>query len=326
MQSIQIDGTFTYLENVKTLKIGDKIKLVKNPNNRLNSEAVAAHKMDGKKIGYIPFKANQIDMNGKYTVSKIKLVKDNPQLYISREYENSNIIKIYPKNKSNKIIACDNIELKQFEKFLLKSGVNINKIGITFMDTNFIDIIIKSDELNVFHTVTKKYYEENVFIYDEFFNFGLMPRCIYQPFLIHRLEVYIEKHYKPIDKTLKSKKLKSIDLSDIKIEKSTMNMEEIENLITNMNEDGLAYNHDMKLYCNVDYYDDMNIIHIVNNDEMLVNLKLTNSMMLEAIVKAILGKKDIINILVLNETNGVLHKFTINEEIKDNFISYFLNI
>jgi hypothetical protein len=140
------------------------------------------------------------------------------------------------------------------------------------------------------------------------------------------LEIYIEKNYKPIDKTLKSKKLKSIDLSDIEIEKSNMNMEEINTLTNNMEKNGLAYNHNMKLYCNVDYYDDMNIIHIVNNDEMLVNLKLTNSMMLEAIIKAILGKKDIINILVLNEMNGTLHKFTLNKEIKDSFNSYFLNI
>ena len=33
-----------------------------------------------------------------------------------------------------------------------------------------------------------------------------MPKCIYQPFQIHRLESYIEKNYKPIDKSLKQKK------------------------------------------------------------------------------------------------------------------------
>ena len=37
MQSIQIDGTFTFATNIKELKIGDQIKLISNPNNRLNS-------------------------------------------------------------------------------------------------------------------------------------------------------------------------------------------------------------------------------------------------------------------------------------------------
>jgi hypothetical protein len=43
MQSIQVDGTFTYSKNIKDLKIGDQIKLIPNPSNRLNSEAVGAY-------------------------------------------------------------------------------------------------------------------------------------------------------------------------------------------------------------------------------------------------------------------------------------------
>ena len=38
MQSIQIDGTYTYADSVKTLKIGEPIKLMKNRglNHKLN--------------------------------------------------------------------------------------------------------------------------------------------------------------------------------------------------------------------------------------------------------------------------------------------------
>ena len=82
MQYIQIDGTYTYIDNVKSLKIGDIIKLIANPLNRLNADAVGAYTLNGKKIGYIPFKSTQIDINGKYVISKINLSQLNPILLI----------------------------------------------------------------------------------------------------------------------------------------------------------------------------------------------------------------------------------------------------
>ena len=43
MQYIQIDGTFTYAQNIKELKIGDIIKLRINPSNRINKDAIGAY-------------------------------------------------------------------------------------------------------------------------------------------------------------------------------------------------------------------------------------------------------------------------------------------
>ena len=197
MQTIQIDGTYTYFNNIKTLKIGDPIKLISNPNNRLNSEAIGAYTMNGKKIGYVPFKSNQININANYNVSKINLTQDNPILLIALQFENSNFIKTQSISNSNKIIKTDlDIELKAFSKLLIKSGVNLIKIGITYIDSNFINLLIETDDgINIFYTVTKKYYEENIFKYDEFYKFGLTPKCIYQPFQIHQLDVYLKKKF-----------------------------------------------------------------------------------------------------------------------------------
>lgn len=218
MQSIHIDGTYTYVENIKALRIGENIKLIANTSNRLNSDAIGAYTLSGKKIGYVPFKSNQIDINGKYIVSKINLTQSNPILLISRDFETSNFIKCTPptitklKNQTLKFIDGSdelNNDLKKFGKFLQNSGHVIRKIGICEFDDSFITICIQTQQLtNVFYTVTKKYYDENIFKYDEFYKFGLIAKCIYQPFQIHRLEKYLELNYKPIEKLVSMKKLK----------------------------------------------------------------------------------------------------------------------
>jgi hypothetical protein len=78
---------------------------------------------------------------------------------------------------------------------------------VTYYDENYINLLIYSEgNINIFNTVTRKYYEENIFKYDDLYKLGIIPKSIYQPFQIHRLEDYIEKKYKNINKLL-SKKL-----------------------------------------------------------------------------------------------------------------------
>ena len=224
MQSIHIDGTYTYVENIKTLKIGENIKLIANTSNRLNSDAIGAYTLSGKKIGYVPFKSNQIDINGKYIVSKINLSQSNPILLISRDFETSNFIKGIPliitkiKNQVLKFINGPeklNMDLKKFGKFLQNSGHALTKIGICEFDDLFITICIQTPQVtNIFYTVTKKYYDENIFKYDEFYKFGLITKCIFQPFQIHRLEKYLELNYSPVEKLVSMKKLKFSNLLD----------------------------------------------------------------------------------------------------------------
>ena len=97
MQTIQITGTTTYAENIKDLKIGDRVKLIKNPNNKISADAVGVYTFDGsKKVGYIPFKDSQIDIKLKYTVLKINLILHPPLLLLSFEFEPSNFIQVEP--------------------------------------------------------------------------------------------------------------------------------------------------------------------------------------------------------------------------------------
>ncbi len=207
MQTIQIDGTYTYAENIKYLKIGDQIKLIPNPSNRMNKEAIGAYTLSGKKIGYVPFKSNQLDLKAKYIVGKIQLSQNNPLLLLTMEWPNTNTIHCEPScitNKKTLQAQCIDVpeplvpELKNFTKFLQKSGYNIMSIGITELSDSYITLCIRNSEsTSFFHLVTKSFYEENIFKYDEFYKFGLMGKCIYIPWQTHRLEKYLEFNYKP---------------------------------------------------------------------------------------------------------------------------------
>jgi hypothetical protein len=389
MQTIQIDGTYTYADNIKTLKIGDQIRLIPNPNNRINSEAIGAYTLNGRKIGYVPFKSNQIDINAKYNVIKISLTQDNPQLIISRQFDNSNFIHSEPSillpKYNNKIIKTDfDSDLKSFSNFLKRSGVNLINLGLTYLDSNYQNLLIETSEgSTIFYTVTKKFYEENVFKYDEFYKFGLIPKCIYQPYQIHRLEIYLEKNYKPIDKLLKMKKLKFSNLveqnifdnfdkinennfgfekiesdnlvllnklklsdSEIKINyvnlliKKTIsnnqlydsnkylelnniflpvksqsdttfdsNLDYFKNIFNNIKVCNLAYNHEIKSYCNIDFYDDINIVEISNN------LSINKEKFIELLLKIVITNKQVINIY--NPLKGVLLRLEVPQIISN---------
>ena len=92
MQSIKITGLYTFAENIKKLKIGDKVLLKENSKNRINKDAIGVYTLDDNKIGYIPFRKDQIDIKSDYKIANIDLLQKNPQILISREYNKSNII------------------------------------------------------------------------------------------------------------------------------------------------------------------------------------------------------------------------------------------
>jgi len=212
MQTLQITGTTTYAENIRNLKIGDTVKLVRNPNNKISADAIAVYTLSGIKVGYVPFKDSQIDIKSKYTVSKINLILHPPLLLLSYEFEPSNFIQVEPqcilelRDNNNYIIDINN-DVKSFKKHLKVSGIEIENMGITYQDDNYINLQMDDE---VFYTVTRSYYEKNIFKYDEFYNYKLIPKCIYQQFQIHRLEIYLERKYKSIDSLL-NKKFKNID-------------------------------------------------------------------------------------------------------------------
>jgi hypothetical protein len=207
-------------------------------------------------------------------------------------------------------------DLKKFEKNLEKSGVKFNRIIPIYYDMNFITIMIETLEnnkktKNYFYLVTKEYYDKNILKYDEFFELGLIARNIYIPFQTHRLEIYIEKHYKPIKVTSRTKI--DIDITETKIlhnifksktiedddmiraiiqseimgtkisEDYTINLLPLLELFPNLKVGGICYNTTMKSYCNIDLYNDDMIIELVFKKptktkiyEMNCKLKISN--------------------------------------------------
>jgi hypothetical protein len=387
MQTIQIDGTFTYADNIKTLKLGDNIKLISNPNNRINSEAIGAYTLCGKKIGYVPYKLSQINIKGKYYVSKINLSQQCQQLLISYIFDNSNFIIVEPifikENKyKHAIIESDHIkDIQHFTRYLEREGHIINNIGITYNDNNFINIKIEiSDNVCIFNTVSRKYYEENIFKYDEFYKYNLIPHCIYKPFQIHRLEIYLEKNYKSITQLLKMKKIKLqkiylenqsilasniLNLPNCSFEKTEsqdliinnkqklldlklINIQ-LENLLkliiqyqiskyeylnphnyikTNLVYDdflidlnpffndlkvgNICYNHCIKSYCDIDLYNENNIIEISLAPEI------NKEKLFSLILKLVITNKQIINLY--NPIEGCIYKLEIPESIKNHIL------
>lgn len=290
MNSIQLDGVYSFLDNIKNIKLNDSVKLLLNPNNKISSDAIGVYTLDNNKIGYVPYNSNQININDNYKITKINLNKNNLQILIIPQSSKSNIIQLF--NYENYL---DNIiqhnykeEINKFKKYLVREGHIINDIKISYYDDNFINIIIETIEnnrinKNIFYTITKKYYDENIFIYDDFYYNKLINKCLFELFKIHRLEFYIIKNYKPIEKIINKYKQNICHVECENINKNIKyNIENInyKDLISNENENiesdinilfnnvkykGIGYNHQLKSYCYVDIYNDDNIIELKNN-------------------------------------------------------------
>jgi hypothetical protein len=263
-QQLQLDGIFTFSDNVIELELGDTV-ILKINNSTISKEAVAAFaQKNGKKLGYVPYKKEQINMNAKYKVTKILLNKINPQVLIAIEYEPVNHIIIQPRTNSNKLLKIDSElrqEINSFKKFLQVSGYKVLNIGITFMDENYIDLLVQTEtETTTFYTVTREYYEKNIFLYEELFYRKMIPYALYKKWMIHRPEEYIYKNYKNITSLIRKYKNYSFDKTQEKVEKIDLNNYKI---------CGLAFNHDMKAWSEIGYINDDSILEIMDG---LVNL------------------------------------------------------
>ena len=347
MQTIQLNGTFSFADNIRALKIGEPIKLVEDANNRISNEAIAAYTLTGRKIGYVPFKKSQINMKAKYKVEKLGLTLQNPVLLISREIDSTNIINVesdyikkikYAKIKSVNYPHMDDI--MAFKKYLQAKGNIIDNIFVSYYDENYINLLIYSEgNINIFNTVTRKYYEENIFKYDDLYKLGIIPKSIFQPFQIHRLEDYIEKKYKNINKLLgkrlfkKDKILESnifedfniIDTYNFGFEKiadikkyqkvnidlmihnimTGTSINEIKEHFDNIMVGGICYNTTIKYYCNIHLYNDDSIVEITDNETIDYN------MFINLLMKLVISGKTIVN--VLNLFDGFILRLEIPE-------------
>jgi len=358
MQYIEISGLYTYYDNIKKLKLDDKIILKENKNNKITKDAIGAYTINNIKIGYIPYTIKQIDINNNYFVSKIKLNTIKPLLFISCKYDNSNMISIEPniiKNiKYNYIKKLNktpyNDDLEKFKHELVKNNIN-NDINIIYYDENYINLLINNQ---IFYTITKKFYEENIFKYEEFNKYKIIPINIFKLFKIHRLEIYITKYYNNINNIIKKYKNKIINIiktnnidfnnlyetitldkinfnynidiikliikykinnnyilnNDIlcfnfiyKINFSNYNIS-LNNIFNNLNVGDICYNHKIKGFCNIDLYNNDNIIILINDN---ININIDYIIYLTCIL--LISNKKYINIY--NPINGIIYKFNL---------------
>jgi len=297
MQSFKIVGTFSFAETIKTLKLGDLVKLIPNPENKINPNAIGVYTKDNRKIGYLPFNTKQIEFMDDCNISELNLVQGNTNIIISRKYKKNNFLLCYPKIIEENITNYMKEDIKKFKKFLELNNHNINAINILYYNDNYIDINITTDTENyIFYTVTKKYYDENIFKYDEFYELKLIPKDIYQQFMIHRLECYINKKYDLV-KLHVSKNISKVpplsihppimddNLTDIKfaikfllsgdknyklyLDKMNYDLTKVQNYkdiicdyFKEYNITSIAYNHLLKKYCHIDLYNNDTIVII----------------------------------------------------------------
>lgn len=299
MQSFKIVGTFTFAETIKTLKLGDIVKLIPNPENKINPNAIGVYTKEMKKIGYLPFNITQVDCTD-CTINTLKLLQGNTNIIITRKYKKNNFLLCYPKIISERNIIRNYLEddIKKFKKYLELNLYNIEDIYISYHDDNYIDLFIKTDiHEHTFYTVTKKYYDENIFKYDEFYELKLIPKDIYQQFIFHRLECYIEKKYdlvnlhiskninkvvpinihSPIkyDNNFQNIKIaikfilsdnliykKYLDKTNYDLFQVNKNKDNICNFFNDYNITEIAYNHLTKKYCYIDLYNSDTIVVI----------------------------------------------------------------
>ena len=201
MLKFQVEGINSFIDNITDLKINDIILLKLNPNNKISNKAIGLYTINHKKIGYAPFKYSE-NINLNFKVINIHLGKK--EIIIGAEYNEINYLEIIPINEiilnmsdkekeiiqnmsdKEKEIIKNNLKLLKIK--LEKLNYEIKDIFILYNDENFIDINIQIPDKNIiFHTVTKKYYDDNILKYNEFFDNKLISYCIYVPFFINKL-------------------------------------------------------------------------------------------------------------------------------------------
>jgi hypothetical protein len=198
MFKFQIEGVKSFIDNLKDIKLNDKVLLKKNLNNKFSNEAIGIYLINNKKIGYAPFIYSQhIHLNLEYYIVNINLSKK--EFIIGCLYPETNYLDIIKPDDSNKNIN-NNHDLYLFKKKLEIIGLNITDIKVLYADDNFIDIkIISNNKINIFYTVTKKYYDNNLIKFTEFYDNKLIKFNVYIPFFTHRLEEYIIRNYNHIN-------------------------------------------------------------------------------------------------------------------------------
>jgi len=243
MLKFQIEGIRSFADNIADIKINDKVKLKRNINNALSKEAIGIYTLSGKKLGYAPFIYSQHDLDLDYSIININLSKK--EIIIGCKYSENNFLEIFePLSTNNGFLSPSNDSEDQDDKhnlLLLRKkleilGYTILDIKVLYSDDYFIDINIKAHpNINtIYYTVTKKYYDQHLIKFNEFYEHNLIQYNIFRAFFTHRLEEYIKKSYKLTD-----------NLSDLNNDSNDNDFQ----FCNETNKKRIFYNHKKKLYC-----------------------------------------------------------------------------
>ena len=198
MLKFQVEGIKSFCDNISDIKINDPVKLKLNSKNKISNKAIGIYTLNNKKIGYAPFQYSE-NINLNFKIINIFLSKH--EIIIGAEYNEINYLDIITLNDSIQLPITDELkkDLKLLKLKLEKLNYEIKNIDILYYDENFIDINIKTQDKDIIiYTITRKYYDDNILKYNEFYDNTLISYCIFVPFFIHRLEEYIKNNYKLI--------------------------------------------------------------------------------------------------------------------------------
>lgn len=211
MPCYKILGIYSYADNLREITSSEQVILKHEKYNIKSKNAIGVYtKKTNKKIGYLPTENNNelLNFNNSYIISKLQLNQDYPIVEISRSYPNINIINNYELTLIKKIKydyqIIDHpsnlkIPLTTLINTLKRNRINVKRLAITYLDDNYINIIIETSKgLESFYTVTSNYFKENQDKYNELYEYNLIDNIFFKELLFHRPEKYFEINYKNI--------------------------------------------------------------------------------------------------------------------------------
>jgi len=351
MPQYKILGLQSYADNLKNIKIKDPVILQNEKYNIKSKNAVGVYTIDNKKIGYLSIdkSLDTEKYKNSYTISKILLNLEHPIVEINRYYPSVGYIKNveYPyikKIKYNRTIIKPS---QKTEKSLIglinyfkTKKKKIQKIGITFEDNHYINIIILiSKNIEEYYTVTNEYYTLYSDKFDELYENELIDNIFYRDFLCHRLECYFERNYNQIDTNTYNfeynidiisiheetniDSLKAIlylryliDNDDTYIIKKYNTIDNnvinkltlIFNLYPNIQLGNFYYDHNLKIYAYINFVNDDHLIDILDNVDINTNDNIydNNNKICNTIMKGQLCEKKYI--IIYNPIKGLIYK------------------
>jgi hypothetical protein len=208
MPCYKILGIYSYADNLREITNNEPVILKHEKYNIKSKNAIGVYtKKNNKKIGYLPTENNNelLNFNNSYIISKLQLNQDYPIVEISRSYPNINILNNYEltfikKIKYNYQVIDQpsnlKIPLTTLINTLKRKRINVKRLAITYLDDNYINIIIETSKgLESFYTITLKYFTENQDKYNELYDYNLIDNIFFKELLFHRPEKYFEINY-----------------------------------------------------------------------------------------------------------------------------------